>query len=150
MSSKIKKRFLTIGTFILLLLSTIQIVLGENIDDNQPKIIKTEINETYNDCVIIIFGTCNDVQGPVLWRLGLYCNFFKKNFVINANGDIDENVNLIIRGGGSFKFLWGKENIFIRLNGATGILFWGGKSIIVDTNHIIARCQADSAYLSYQ
>ena len=149
MSGLIKKRLLTICTFIILFLSTIQIALGENIDNTQPKINKTEINETFDDCIILIFGACNEVQGPVLWRLGLFCNFIKKNFVINAKGEIDENVNLIIRGGGSFKFLWGKENIFIRLNGATGILFWGGKSIILDTNHIIARCQADSAYLTY-
>jgi hypothetical protein len=150
LSGLIKKRFFTICTFILLLFSTIQIVLGGNIDNTEPKIIKTEINETFDDCIILIFGTCNEVQGPVLWRLGLYCNLIKKNFVINAKGEIDENVNIIIRGGGSFKFLWGKENIFIRINGATGILFWGEKSILLDTNHIIARCKADSAYLTYE
>jgi hypothetical protein len=150
MSGIIGKRFLTVCTFILLLISTTQIVLGENIDDNLHNMNKTEINETFDDCVILIFGTCNEVQGPVIWRLGLYCNLIKRNFVINAKGEIDENINLIIRGGGSFKFLWGKENIFIRINGANGILFWAEKSIIVDTNHIIARCKADSVYLTYE
>ncbi len=149
MNSTIKKRFLIIGTIFLLILSTIQVVLGNNLDTNEPKIINAENNESFNDCIIIIFGKCNDVTGPFLWKFGLYCNFFKKDFTIDAKGEIDETINIIIRGGGNFKFLWGKENINIKLNGATGILFWGGKSIIVESNHIIARCQADNAYLTY-
>lgn len=149
MSSAVKKRFLIICTILILLLSSIQVVLGENIVSNEPKKETTEINESFTDCIILIFGKCNDVSGPILWRLGLYCNFIRKDFTINANGEIDENINVIIRGGGSFKFLWGKENIDIRLNRATGILFWGGKSIIVENNFIIARCQADNAFLTY-
>jgi hypothetical protein len=149
MSGIVKNRILMIGAILLLLLSSIQVVLGENIDTIEPKIITTENNERFNDCIILIFGKCNDVSGPLLWKLGLYCNFIRKDFTINANGEIDENINIIIRGGGSFKFLWGKENIKINLNRATGILFWGGKSVIVESNHIIARCQADSAYLVY-
>ena len=54
MSGTIKKRFLTFGTFILLLLTTFQIVLGENINNNQHEIIKTDINETFNNCIILI------------------------------------------------------------------------------------------------
>jgi len=150
MSGTIKKRFFIFCSILLILLSTIQTVIGSNIDEHQIKTLNSENNDSFNDCVILIFGTCNDVRGPLLWKLGLYCNFLKKDFLINANGEIDESINLIIRGGGSFKFLWGKENISIRLNGATGIIFWGAKSIILDDNHIIARCQADNAYLIYQ
>ncbi len=149
MSGTINKRFLIIGTIFLLLLSTIQVVLGNNIYTNEPKILNSENNESFNDCIILIFGKCNDVKGPLLWKLGFYFNFFKKDFTINANGDIDETINIIIRGGGSFKFLWGKENININLNSATGILFWGGKSIFIENNFIIARCQADNAYIIY-
>ena len=149
MSGTLKKRFLITGTIFLLLLSSIQVVLGNNLDSNEHKVIKTEISESFNDCIIVIFGTCNNVIGPLLWKFGLYCNIFKKDFTINANGAIDETINIMIRGGGDFKFLWGKEIINIRLIGATGILFWGENSIIVDSNHIIARCQADIAYLTY-
>jgi hypothetical protein len=149
MSGTIKKKILILGTILILFLSSIQIVLGDNIDSNQPEIINSEDYVRFNDCIILIFGTCNDVKGPLLWKLGLYCNFLKKDFTINAEGEIDESVNLMIRGGGSFRFLWGKENINIRLNRASGIIFWGGKSIIVESNHIIARCKAESAYLSY-
>ena len=149
MSVTIKNRSLITATIILLLLSTIQIVIGDNVSNKEAEIINAENNDSFNDCIILIFGKCNDVTGPILWKFGLYCNFFKKDFTINANGEIDETINLIIRGGGSFKFMWGKENIKINLNGATGILFWGGKSLLVENNFIIARCQADNAYLIY-
>jgi hypothetical protein len=149
MSGTFRKGIFIIGAIFLLLLSSIQIVLGNNIDPNEPQTINFQNNEYFNDCIILIFGTCNDVKGPLLWRLGLYCNFFKKDFTINANGEIDENINLMVRGGGSFKFLWGKEDINIHLNGATGILFWGVKSILLDTNHIIARCQVKHLNLYY-
>ncbi|KYK30298.1 MAG: hypothetical protein AYK22_04130 [Thermoplasmatales archaeon SG8-52-3] len=149
MSVTIKNRSLITATIILLLLSTIQIVIGDNVSNKEAEIINAENNDSFNDCIILIFGKCNDVTGPILWKFGLYCNFFKKDFTINANGEIDETINLIIRGGGGFKFMWGKENIKINLNGATGILFWGGKSLLVENNFIIARCQADNAYLIY-
>lgn len=149
MSGMIPKRFLMIFIIFLLIFTSVQVALGDTIDYNESKKMNTGVNENFSDCIIIIFGKCNDVTGPLLWRFGLYCNFLKKDFSINAKYEEGDNINLIIRGGGSFKFLWGKEDINIQLNGATGILFWGGKSIIVESPLIIARCQVEDAYLTY-
>jgi hypothetical protein len=143
------RRFLIIITICLLLFPSIQIVLGENKDSSVPNKNKGGYNEHYTNCIILIFGTCNDVTGPLLWRFGLYLNLLKRDFTINAKGEFGETINLIIRGGGSFKFIWGQENIKIDLNGASGILFWGKKSIIIDSTHIILRCNVKNLYLSY-
>ena len=149
MSGTVPRRLLLIVTTFLLISSSIQIVLGNNIETIYSNRINSNENENFNDCIILIFGKCNEVTGPLLWRFGLYCTFFKKDFTINADGEFGEVIHVIIRGGGSFKFLWGKENINIQLKGATGILYWGVKSIIVNNTYIIARCQAENAYLTY-
>jgi len=149
MSGVITKKFSIITTIFLLISFSMQIVLGNNVGSNEPITTEAVNPEIYNDCIIIIFGKCNEVTGPLLWRFGLYLNFFKKDFTINAKGEFDETINIMIRGGGNFKFIWGKEIINIELKGATGILFWGGKSIIVENTHIIVRCQAEIAYLNY-
>lgn len=149
MSGTIPKRFLMIFTVFLLIFTSVQVAHGDTIDYKKSKKINTGITENFSDCIMIIFGKCNDVTGPLLWKFGLYCNFLKKDFTINAKNEEGDNINLMIRGGGSFKFLWGKEDINIQLKGATGILFWGGKSIIVESPLIIARCQVENAYLQY-
>ena len=143
------RRFSITLTVFLLIINSIQVVVGINTDNKESKIINAGFTDNFPDCIIIVFGKCNDVTGPILWKFGLYCNFFKKDFTINAKGEESETINIMIRGGGSFKFLWGKETINIQLKGATGILFWGAKSIIVESPHIIARCQAENVYLTY-
>ena len=148
MSGIIIRRFLIFGAILLLVFSSLQAAFGNYIDSNKTKIANASSNDHYSNCVIIIFGKCNEVIGPLLWKFGFYCNFFKKDFTVNAKGEFGETMNLIVRGGDNFKFLWGKENINIELKGATGILFWGGKSIIMDNTLIIARCKAKNVYLT--
>ena len=148
MSGIVNRRLLILGAILLLVFSSMQAALGNNIHSNKTKIADTGAFEHYTNCVIIMFGKCNEVTGPLLWKLGFYCNLLKRDFTINAKGEFGETINLIIRGGDNFKFLWGKENIKIELRGATGILFWGEKSIIVDNTQIILRCKAKYVYLT--
>lgn len=148
MSGIVIKKFLIFVAILLLVLPSMQVVFGNNIDSQEVKIANAGSYEHYTNCVIIILGKCNEVSGPLLWKFGFYCNIFKRDFTINAKGEDGEIIHLIIRGSDNFKFLWGKENINIELKGATGFLFWGGKSIIMDSPHIIARCKAKSIYLT--
>ena len=148
MSGIVNRRLLILGAILLLVLSSMQAAIGNNIHSNKKKIADTGAFEHYTNCVIIMFGRCNEVTGPLLWRLGVYCNLLKRDFTINAKGEFGETINLIIRGSDNFKFLWGKENIRIELRGASGILFWGEKSIIVDNTLIILRCKAKNVYLT--
>jgi hypothetical protein len=141
-------RFLIFVAIVLLVLSSMQATFGNNIDSNKTKIVNGTGYEHYSNSVIIIFGKCNEVTGPLLWKFGFYCNLIKKEFTINAKEEDGEIIHLIIRGHDNFKFLWRIENINVELKGATGILFWGVKSIIMDSPYIFARCKARDIYLT--
>jgi hypothetical protein len=148
MSEVVNRRLLIFGAVFLVVFSSMHAALGNNIQSNKTKTADTVSFEHFTDCVIIMFGKCNEVTGPILWKLGVYCNLLKRDFTINAKGEFGETINLIIRGSDNFKFLWGKENIKIDLRGATGILFWGDKSIIADNTIIILRCKVKNVYLT--
>jgi len=142
------KRFLIFGAILLLVLPSIQSAFGNNIDSNEINITNTSYTEHFTNCIILILGICNEVKGPPLWKLGFYCNILKKDFTINAKGEDVENIHVLIRGSDNFKFIGGKDIINIEIKGATGLVFWGGKSLIFETTPIIARFKAKDIYLT--
>ena len=148
MSEIVIRRFLIFGAILLLVLTSIQSAFGNNTDSNKVKTTNAGGTEHYTNCIIFIIGICNEVTGPLLWKFGFYCNIIKRDFTINAKGEDGERIHVLIRGEDDFKFLWGKEIINIELKGAKGILFWGGKSIIMETSPIIARLKVKVIYLT--
>lgn len=142
------RKFLIFGAIILLVLPSIQSAFGNNTYSNETNITNASYTEHFTNCIIFILGICNEVTGPLLWKFGFYCNIFKKDFTITAKGEDVENIHVIIRGNDIFKFVWGKEIINIEVKGATGFVFWGGKSIIFETTPLIARFKAKDIYLT--
>jgi len=155
---KRKKHFeklLVIGTICLLTLLSLQVALGgtpnsELSDSEENPISNTAGTSQYTDCIVIIFGKCDTVQGPQTWLFGVYCPLFKKDIVIQSKGGENESLNVIVRerGGGNFGTWYDHENLKLDLRGTTGILFWAGKSLLIEGNQIFARCKAETAFIT--
>ena len=137
-------KILIIWAIVFLMLASLPVTLGRT-DEQEKEPLETK---TFTNCVIWVFGKCNTVTGPLLWKLGLYCPLLDKNFGIEANGEEGEKLNVIIRGE-EFGVYYGYENMDIDIARARGILFWGGQSLLIDEPIIFLRCRADIVYLNY-
>lgn len=118
-----------------------------NRSDFEKKQISTTLTDYFEDSIVLIIGKCKIVQGPLLWIFGLYIPIFKKSFLIRASGEEDEQLNVIVRGK-QFSAYIDNENIKVEFNKATGILFWGQKSIITNSTRIFARCKAENIWVT--
>jgi hypothetical protein len=156
---KIKKKeyyrqLLIVTTVMILLLSSITIVVA-----NEPGIIKEisdekETNEkssVYNNCLVLIFGKCKSVRGPLLWLIGLYYPILKRTFTIQTMNREDEALNVIIFGTNPLQIgtFYDYDSIYIRLTKAKGIFYWGDKSIISKSDSFFVLCRATSAFVSF-
>ena len=142
-------KVMLIGAIFLLTLPSIQGILGEkpNIEQNDSE--EEDINDTgdtnyYENCTVIIFGNCKSVGGALTWIFGLYYPLTKKHIWINAGG---ETLNALITGGGSGIY-FSCESLFIDMYGTNGFLFWGGKSLLMNNNHIVAICNVKNCYVT--
>lgn len=136
---------LVIGAICLLILPSLQSAFAEtsnsdldNYDEKND--IEPKTSETYTNCIVLIFGNCNLVGGALTWLFGLYIPLFKKHIWISAGG---ESLSAVILGGGAGVY-FSIENLHIDMLGTNGILFWGGKSLLVNNKNIIGICKADT------
>lgn len=152
---KRKKCFLqvlVIGAICLLLLPSIQGSMG-NIPSSKPDEIQedndTETSEThyFSNCIVWIYGKCKSVTGALTWIFGIFCPLFKKHLNIRATGQEGESLNVIVTQDGLGTYL-NQENIMIDMRGATGILYWFGKSLILEGDTIFARCKVDDCWIT--
>ena len=137
-------KVLVIGAICLLILPSIQGVLGENlnlepIESDEENSIDTLDTHYYTDCTVIIFGKCGLVGGALTWIFGFYAPIFKKDIWISASG---EPLSAVVVGGGFGTYL-SVENLYISMIGTKGFLFWAGKSVVIEGKNIIGVCRAD-------
>lgn len=147
MNGIIFRKFLIIGAICLLILPSIQVALGDNTDNEETYVSNAGETDHFTDCIVIIIGKCNTVTGPDLWKFGFYCALAEQNFEIKASGGEGETLHVLIRNS-KFATYFGYENIDIKLEQATGIIFWGGKSILMDNTYIFGRCKAQDAWVT--
>jgi len=139
--------FLVIGAICLLVIPSVQGVLynktiSEEKNSNE-KNCETMGAITYNNCVVWIYGKCKNVGGALTWIFGFYCPLLKKHLWIQASGQEGESLNVLVTGDGIGTYL-SQENIYIELWGATGIMYWFGKSWFFEGDSIFARCKVDT------
>lgn len=137
-------KFIVVWAICLLLLPSIQGVLGENsslepIDSEEENSIDTLETHSYTDCTVLIFGKCTSVGGALTWIFGFYAPIFKQNIWVSAGG---ETLSAVVFGDGFGVYL-SVENLYISMIGTRGFLFWGGKSVIIEGNNIMGVCKAD-------
>jgi hypothetical protein len=135
-----KTRYRLIGvftlTFFFLLLSAIPNVTAET--------------QEFTNSIIIIVGKTNQVSSTALWLFG-FKFMVNKRVVIQAYSGDGEKINALILPP-KIGFYLGHENIYIQMNRATGLFFWGGKSLLFqnsDPPRIFALCKANYIYVSY-
>jgi len=136
-------KFLVIGAISLMIIPVFPACLSEINNLKEKQISNSTTSDYYTNSIIWIIGKCDTVNGPLPWLFGLYIPIFKKSFRIKASGQENEFLNVLIRGNKFASYL-DNENIIIDLTRATGILFYGGRSILVNGTTIFARCKADS------
>ncbi|MDH7507476.1 MAG: hypothetical protein QHH15_06825 [Candidatus Thermoplasmatota archaeon] len=141
----LKKFLIIFVVFLIILVQPIGLSANNNFEEKRF-IIKTT-TDYYSNSIILIIGKCKIVQGPLFWIFGLYIPFFKKSFLIRASGEEGEQLNVMIRGN-KFATYIDVENILIEFNKATGILFWGQKSILTNSLRIFARCKAENIWVT--
>lgn len=139
---KYVKELLIVGTICLLMLLSFQPVVGESFEENNDP----EPLITYHNCIVWILGSTNNVDAPFTWLFGVYLPLFKKNIRVQAKDEDGEKLNVFVRGldGVELGSWLSIEKLDVQMNGATGILFWAGKSLIVQGNRIFLRCKAES------
>ncbi len=148
---KKKKKFLIIGVVAILFISSFPMVIGDNPNFDRDELNNDIINKqgstkTYYNCRIFISGKCNNVIGPLVWLLGFYCPLLKRTFTINAKGQESEVLSVLIIGINPIQLgvFFDYENIYLFIQRANGVLFWGEKSILFKSNSIFVYCKAQS------
>ena len=130
----------------LLLISAIPIAIGETLDSNGDYEKNPVGTDHYSNCFIWVFGKCNTVEGPLVWKLGFYCPIKPRDFLIQASGQGNESLYVIVLAplGAYFSI----ENIHIDIDNAKGLFFWGGKSLFLNSNIIFVICKAENAWIT--
>jgi len=141
-------KILVIEAVLLIILPTLPVGLSSNPNFEEKQISIRPTTDHFTNSIVIIIGKCDVVQGPLIWIFGLYIPLIKRSFYIRANGGQDEQLNVIIRGSQFASYL-DNENIVVEINRATGILFWGQKSILTNSSRIFARCKAENIWITH-
>lgn len=146
------KNVLIVGAICLLTLpsvqsATVDISSPEKIDIEENCEIDSKGTIYYKDCIVWIYGRCNRVWGALTWIFGFYCPLFKKSFWVQAIGEANESLNVLVRGGGVGTY-YDYDTMLVHFQGANGFMYWGGKSILFSGNQIFMRCKADHVWVS--
>jgi hypothetical protein len=103
----------------------------------------------FTNSVVMIVGKTDSVTTPAWWLFG--CKLiFDKQVIIQANGGDGEKINALILPS-KIGFYFGQENIYIQMEGAKGLFFWGEKSLFFHNvpPRIFAFCKADDIWVTY-
>ena len=110
------------GICFILLFTTLPIVGGDS--------------EYYHNSFVMVFGQCEWVNCPILWRLGLYIPILKKNMFIRTTNQPGEIINIIVKNEET-ALLYNQANATLQLNRVRGIFFWGGNSLLLQNTSLI-------------
>ena len=103
----------------------------------------------FTNSVVLVIGKCNTVSTTALWLFGFKL-VYNKQVIIQANGGEGEKINALILPS-KIGFYFGYKNIFIQMDGAKGLFFWGEKSLFFHNvpPRIFAFCKAGDIWVSY-
>lgn len=109
--------------------------------------------EYYNDSLIFISGKCNSTTcGSIWWKLGLYIPIIKRNFLIIANNEEGELINVVVFSiNNGFGTYFNYKDIRIEMHRARGMFYCGEKSLIIDHTDpppVFMLCRAKSTYVT--
>jgi hypothetical protein len=130
----IKKRVIVAG-LLLLILTTMPLVQATT--------------EQFSNSVVLITGKCNTVTTNALWLFGLKFMIHRK-VTIQASGQEGEKIHALVLPP-TFGVFFGHENIIIQMEGATGLFFWGGKSLLLQqsSQRVFVFCKAGDMWITY-
>jgi hypothetical protein len=126
---------LTAAIFCLLLLNSLPVVHAET--------------DHFTNSMVLIIGRSNSVSSPALWLFG-FKFIYNKQVIFQATGEPGEKISVPILPS-KIGFYFGHENIYIQMEKAKGLLFWGEKSLFFqnDPPRIFAFCTAADILVSY-
>ena len=129
------RKWIVVGAILIFLLASIPVV-NANTDH-------------FSDSMIVITGKCNSVSSSALWLFG-FKFMLNKKVIVQANGEEGEKIHALILPY-KIGFYFSQENILIQMEGATGLFFWGEKSLLLQksSQRIFAFCKAGDIWVSY-
>jgi hypothetical protein len=103
----------------------------------------------FTNSVVMIVGKADSVTTPALWLFG-FKFIYNRQVIIQTNGEDGEKINALILPS-KIGFYFGQENIYIQIQGAKGLFFWGEKSFLLQksSQRIIVLCKATEIWVSY-
>ena len=103
----------------------------------------------FTNSVVLVIGKSNTVSTTALWLFG-FKFVYNQQVIIQANGGEGEKINALILPS-KIGFYFGQENIFIQMDGAKGLFFWGEKSLFFHNvpPRIFAFCKAGDIWVNY-
>lgn len=109
--------------------------------------------EYYSNSIVLIAGKSNSTSCLGLWwKIGLYIPIVKRQFIIGANGEEGESLNvLILSTNHGLAAYYDYEDIRIELQRARGVFYWGGKSLLLNNSEppsVFVLCRAKILYVT--
>ncbi len=98
----------------------------KTLDETEP--MNTTVDE-YGESTVVIYGKCDEVRNLGLWWIfGLYVPIIPRRITVTAVGGEGESVSAFIAGEDDWGLYILENEIEITLQGAKGVMFWGGKA----------------------
>jgi hypothetical protein len=103
----------------------------------------------FTDSFVFIIGKSTTVSSTALWLFG-FKFIHNRRVIIQANGEAGEIINALILPP-KIGFYFGQESIYIQMEGAKGLFFWGEKSLLFQNSSsgIFALCKARDIWITY-
>lgn len=103
----------------------------------------------FSNSVILLVGKSNTVSSNALWVFGGKF-LLNKKVTVQITGEDDEKINALVLPP-NFGLYVGHESIVIQMEGTTGFIFWGEKSLLMQKSspRIVAICKARDLWITY-
>ncbi len=93
-------------------------------------------SDYYQNSFVLVVGSCETVDCPILWKLGLFIPLLKKNFFVATTNQPGEMINIIVKNEQT-AFLFSEANASIRMNNARGVYYWAGNSPVIQNSSLL-------------
>jgi hypothetical protein len=103
----------------------------------------------FSNSMVVVVGKCNTVTATALWLFGLKV-LLNKKILIQSSGGEGEKINALVIPP-KLGVYFGHKNIMIQMEGASGLIFWGEKSILLQrsSQRIVAFCKVKDLWITY-
>jgi len=130
-----RRKCVVVGVLVVFLITTIPFVQAET--------------DHFSNSIVLVIGKCNTVSTNALWLFGGKL-LIHKMVTIQTNSEEGEKINALVLPP-NFGLYFGHESLLLQMEGATGYIFWGEHSFLLQksSQRIVAVCKAGDLWITY-